>query len=167
MWFKNLTLYRLTEPFSQSAEAVNEALEARRFKPCDALQQNTLGWVAPADGTEGLLAHAANGFIMLCAQEEQKLIPASLVKEQWQERIAAEEAETGRPLRRSERMTLRDNLMLELLPVALARRSRLYAYLDPGDGWLVIDSGSMKRAEALISLLRESLGTLPVVLPEA
>ena len=56
--------------------------------------------------------------------------------------------------------------MQELLPRALVKASHTYAYIDPKGGWLIVNAAAAKKAEELIMLLRKTLGTLNVVLPQ-
>ena len=51
---------------------------------------------------------------------------------------------------------------MSLLPRAFTRTQTTYACICPGEGWVAVDSSSHKRAEDLLSLLRECTGTLPV-----
>jgi len=53
-------------------------------------------------------------------------------------------------------------VLTDLLPRAFTRSSHLYAYIDPHDGWVVVDSATAKKAEELLSTLRETLGSLRV-----
>src|SRR5690606_39361215 len=64
---------------------------------------------------------------------------------------------------KKERTDLKDEITFELLPRAFTRTGRLYAYIDPRAGLLVVNSGAHNRAEDLLSQLRESLGSLPVL----
>jgi len=163
MWFKNLTLFRFSEPFTLSSNEVAEKLEAMRFRPCGSHDESSFGWTSPLGrGSEALL-HSANGFMMLCGKKEEKVLPASVIAELLQEKIADIETEQARKLSKKERTTLKDELIFELLPRAFSFSRHLYAYIDPQGGWLVVDSSSSKKAEELLSSLRRCLGSLPVV----
>lgn len=160
MWFKNLTLYRLTEPFALSAEQLEEALAVRRFAPCGSMELATTGWHPPLRRDEYPLAHAANGFMMISQLKEEKILPASVVNEALEERAEEIEARRGTPVGRKERRDLRDEVFNSLLPRAFSHSRRTYAYIDPRGGWLVVDSASAKKAEEFVSLLRQTLGSL-------
>jgi len=162
MWFKNLQLYRLTQPFEASAEALHEQLEARQCRPCGSLELATLGWTQPLGKDGSQLTHASGHCIMVCARREEKLLPATVVREELAERVDQLEAAESRKLRRREKEELKDNIVLELLPRAFVRSSHTYAYIDSHNGWLVVDAASPKKAEELITLLRETLGTFPL-----
>lgn len=163
MWFKNLALFHFTEPTPLDAGALGEALESRRFRPCGSLESQSLGWWPPLGRAENPLVHASGGYLMICLQREDKILPSSVVNEVAAERIQELEAKQGHPPGRKAREEIRDQVISELLPKAFSHTRRLYAFIDPRGGWLVVDSASSKKAEELNSLLRSCLGSLPVV----
>ncbi len=165
MWFKNLSLLRFTEPFDLDPVEFEQKLDPRRFRPCGSLEPISYGWCAPLGKDTFPLVHVTNGFAMVCVQKEEKIVPASVVNEILSERVAEIEDQQGRPVRRKEREALRDEVMQDLLPRAFSHSRRTYAYIDPKGGWLVADSASAKKTEEIASLLRQSLGSLPVVPP--
>ena len=164
MWFKNLQLFRFASPFEVDESRLSAALEARSFRPCGPLEPRTFGWTAPAGRGSDRLVHVANGCLLLAARREDKLLPAAVVNELVAERTAALE-DAGRRLPKRERQRIREETIYELLPRALCRSRRTYAYLAPAEGWLVVDAASRKMAEELSVLLRKSLGSLPVTEP--
>ena len=165
MWFSNLQLYRLTKPFTLSAELLAQQLEQHTFKPCGTLDLSSYGWVAPLgrDGAE--LVHAVGGYIMICARKEQKVVPATVVRERVQEKAEAIEAAQGRPVRRKERDTIKEEVIHTLLPHAFPRSTLTFAYIAPKENLIVVNAASAKRAEELLSCLRGSIGSLPAVAP--
>ena len=162
MWFKNLAVYRFTEPFTLAADALEQKLGEQPFRPCGGHDEFSFGWTSPLGKTSETLAHAANGFIMLCAKKEEKVIPSSVINEMLQERISEIEEREARKLPQKERGRLKDELIFELLPKAFSFSRKTYAYIDSLNGWLVVDAASPKKAEDLLSLLRKCLGSLPV-----
>jgi recombination associated protein RdgC len=88
------------------------------------------------------------------------------VAEALDERIAELEEREGRDVGRAERRRLRDEVLVDMLPRAFTRSRQIRAYLDTVAGWLVVDSASAKVAEDLVSLLRETLGSLPARPPK-
>ncbi len=162
MWFKNLTLLRLAEPFPFTAETLATRLEQYAFQPCPNHQPSTAGWTPPLGRRATDLVHVVNGRLLLCLRTEEKLLPATAVNQAVDERIAAIEDQQQRPVRRREKQELRDQLVQELLPRALSRNRQGYAYLDPATGWLVVDSASPRRVEEITGMLRKTLDTLSV-----
>ncbi|MEJ2347183.1 MAG: recombination-associated protein RdgC, partial [Gammaproteobacteria bacterium] len=165
MLFKNLRLYRLTAPFDLSPEQLHQHLLDRAFRACTSLEHFSYGW-APPLGRRGVqLVHAAGGYLLVCARREEKILPAAVIRDAVEEKAAAIEEQQGRPVRRRERSDLRDEMVQSLLPRALSRSTLTYAYIDPKGGWLVIDSANPRKADELVQLLRESLGTLALQPP--
>lgn len=165
MWFKNLTLFRFTEPFTLSPVQLAEQLHSMAFRPCSAHEAFSLGWIAPLGKYSEQLVHTANGYIMLCVKQEEKVLPSAVVNEILQEKIEALEAKDNRKLSKKARSALKDELIFDLLPKAFAFSRKTYAYLDPKGGWLVVDTASTKKAEELLTLLRKCIGSLPAVPP--
>lgn len=162
MWFKNLSIFRLTEAFTLSAEELEEKLEVVAFRPCGSHEDFSLGWVSPV-GKTAPLVHSANGFMMICTKKEERVLPASVLNEMMQEKIAETEEAEERKLSKKERTAIKDELIFELLPRAFTFSRKLYAYIDVQGGFLVVDSASANKAEDLLSLLRKCLGSLPAV----
>ena len=165
MWFKNLALFRFTEPFKLTATELQQKLEPLTFRPCGNHEESTFGWTPALDHAAQPLVHSANGFMMICAKKEEKVLPAAVVNELLLERIQQMEDGEARKLPKKERTAIRDELIFELLPKAFSFSRRTFAYIDPAGGWMIVDAASAKKAEDLISLLRKSLGSLPLAPP--
>ena len=160
MWFKNLRLYRLTEQWTLSPEELNERLGEHSFNPCGNLDMMRYGWVPPLGRHGSEFVHAANGYIMICAKKQEKILPAAVVNEQVEEKaIAISEAES-RNVGRKERQTLKDEIIFSLLPKAFTKSSLDFAYIAVQEGLIVVNASSAKRAEDLLSALREAVGSL-------
>ncbi|MDD2737354.1 MAG: recombination-associated protein RdgC [Methylomonas lenta] len=163
MWFKNLAIYRFTEPFTLTSESLEQKLQQQPFRPCGAQDEFSFGWASPLGKSSDTLVHANNGFFMICAKKEEKVIPASVINEMLQERISEIEEREARKLPGKERNSIKDELIFELLPRAFSFSRKTFAYIDSQGGWIVIDAASAKKAEDLLSSLRKALGSLPVV----
>jgi recombination associated protein RdgC len=165
MWFKNARAYRLTSPFSLTPEQMQEQMEASSYRPCGKTQPLALGWVPPLGGETEALVHAAGGRFLFCARREEKLLPATVVREQLAEKVEQIEQEEGRKVYRKERLGLKEEIVQDCLPRAFSRSVLIYAYIDTRNNWLFVDSASAGRAEELLNLLRECIGSLPLLLP--
>lgn len=160
MWFRNLQLYRLINDFTLDAEALHTLLAERAFKPCGGLDTHSTGWAPPAGRESTQLAHVTNGRLMICMRREDRLLPPAVVREQVDERAEAISTAEQRSVGRKERSQLRDEIVVDLLPQAFTRNRYHHAYIDPKAGWIVFDSSTAKQAEEMLSLLRETLGSL-------
>ncbi len=163
MWFKNLSIFRLTEAFTLTPEELEQKLETLSFRHCGPHEESTFGWTSPLGKAGQQLVHSSNGFMMVCGKKEERVLPTSVVNEMLQEKIIETEEQQGRKLSKKERTAIKDELIFELLPKAFTFSRKIYAYIDPKDGWLVVDAASLKAAEDLLSHLRKSLGSLPAV----
>lgn len=160
MFFKNLKLYRLTEAWNLTAEQLNEKLAEFAFHPCGSLDPLRYGFEFPLGRHGSEYIHATNGFIMICAKRQEKLLPGGVIKEHLEEKVLAINEVESRPVGRKERDALKDEIIFSLLPKAFTRSSLDYAYIDTKGGLIVVNTASTKRAEDLLSKLREALGSL-------
>ena len=110
--------------------------------------------------------HAAAGRMLLKLKREEKLLPSTVVREQVDEKVAVIESEQGRKVYRKERLNLKDEIVQDCLPRAFTRSTYVYAYIDVKANWIFVDAASATRAEELLNLLRECIGSFPVLLPQ-
>jgi recombination associated protein RdgC len=147
---------------------LEEALAKQAFRDCGSLEFSTEGWVSPLGLGGETLVHAVGGFQLVCACRQEKLLPPSVVGELVAaEVLELERQQGGRRLPRRDRQAVKEGILNRLLPAALPKNRRTWMVIDPRGGWLWIDSSSRARAEEQVTLLRESLGSLRVVPPEA
>jgi recombination associated protein RdgC len=161
MWFRNLQLYRLGQSFELTPELLDERLHASVFNGCGRMDMSASGWAPPLGRAGRQLVHAVNGYIMVCMRKEEKILPGGVIRQLLDDKVAAVEASESREIYRRERLRMKEEIIVDLLPRALTRVSNLFAYLDVRQGLLVVDSPSATKAETLISLLRNTLGRFP------
>lgn len=163
LWFKNLMVYRLNRDAALRADEMEKQLAAFTFTPCGSQDMAKTGWVPPMGGGSDALTHAANGQIVICARKEEKILPAPVIKQALEAKIARLEADQGRKLKKTEKDSLKDEVLHSLLPRAFSRFSQTMMWIDTTSGLIVVDCASAKKAEDTLALLRKSLGSLPVV----
>jgi len=163
MWFKNLQVYRFTKPFTLAAEELSETLAEKAFQPCAGQDILKLGWVPPLGRFGSEFVHANNGYMMICAKRQEKVLPPAVIRDELEERLLALEENEDRKVGRKERNQLKDEVMFDLLPRAFVRSSQQFAYIDTHDNLLVVNAASVKRAEEMIGLLREAVGALSLI----
>ncbi|MBQ8706511.1 MAG: recombination-associated protein RdgC [Succinivibrionaceae bacterium] len=162
MWFKNLRVYHLKENLSISQETLETQLKSFAFAPCTSDQTETQGLVPPLGDKTDSLYHVSDGQYLFAARFEKKLLPASVVKDMVNEKVEEFESEKGRKPKGKEKSEIKDAVMLYLLPKAFAVHSDIYAIIDPKNALVYVDTASAAKAEAVLSLVRKALGTLPV-----
>lgn len=167
MWFKNLQVFKLTEALAVSADELEQKLGERTLRECGPQEPRTLGWVSPlaqqVEATEAPLVQRAAGCMVISMGSEERLLPASVVREELEERILMAEQKDGRKPTRKEKTALKEEVEFELMPRAFTRRKSLRLLIDPVDGWVIVDSAAAGKAEEMLSLLRECIGTLKVL----
>lgn len=166
MWFKNLYLLQFSSEFTLSSEELQEALESRPFQGCSKEQRENSGWTSPFGKNSEQLVHAANGYLLLTLGHQERMLPASVIREELDATVAEIEEKEGRKIGKREKADLRDEIEFELLPKAFTRTRKVDAWIDPQHGWMVINTSSSTQGERLTHLLRSTIGTLPVVPPK-
>jgi recombination associated protein RdgC len=167
MWFKNLKIYRFSKPFSIDIEELETHLNEKSFQPCGSTQASSFGWVPPLGNTQDnnstQLTHTIGKTTMLCVRQEERILPSSVINDALNEKLDTMQAESGRRPVGKHKQSIKDEVILDLLPRAFTRSKRSYAYLDQDSQFMVVDASSNNKAEELVELLRQSLGSLPVV----
>ncbi len=155
MWFRNLQVYRFPAPWDISASSLEEQLGRQVFRAASGYEMQTQGWASPRD--DGGLVHTVHGQMLISLCTEKKLLPASVIKEVTREKsIEAEERQGFKPGRKQLR-DLKEQVTDELLPRAFSVRRRTGIWIDPANGWLVIDSSSPGKADEIVTLLNKSI----------
>ncbi|WP_163557307.1 recombination-associated protein RdgC [Halomonas sp. NO4] len=162
MWFKHLHLYRLHGAPRLAAEDLAAALAERAARSPGGNEARRLGWCPPAGRAGTDLLHELEGHRLLTALRQERLLPASVVREEVEERSADLEAREGRKLRRQEKQGIKEQVLEELLPQAFVRRQRLDLWWDTHRDLIAVNASSRQRAEEVLDLLRDTLGSLKV-----
>jgi recombination associated protein RdgC len=104
-----------------------------------------------------------NNQILLVIRREEKLLPKPVISEELGIRVSRLEQDQGRRLKKTEKDSLRDEVLHSLLPRAFSKNSVVRLWINVTDGLIMVDASSAKRAEDSLALLRKTLGSLPVV----
>ena len=163
--FKNLIIYRFTQPFTLSGMELEEQLKQKLFRSCGSQDMTTYGWVPSLGKGSKALVHENNGCLLICAAKEERILPASVITDAVEEKIDTIETEQDRQVFSKERSHIRSDTIMEFLPKAFTRQKITRAYIDKKEGWLVVNASSFKQSEDLTSCLRECIGSLPVTIP--
>ena len=163
LWFKNLMVYRLSRDITLTADAMERQLAEFSFTPCGSQDMAKTGWVSPMGSHSDALTHIADGQIIICARKEEKMLPASVIKQTLEAKINKLEAEQARKLKKTEKDSLKDEVLHSLLPRAFSRFNQTMVWIDTTHNLIMLDCASAKKAEDTLALLRKSLGSLPVV----
>jgi recombination associated protein RdgC len=161
MWFRNLQIYRLGDDWPWDAARLGDKLAQAGFQACGAFDMQSRGWVPPR-GEPGELLVAVNRQWLIALGVEQKLLPAAVIRQYTQARVADLEARQGFKAGRTQLRDLREQVTAELLPKAFVKRRLVYIWIDPVNRWLVVDAASPAKAEEALEHLKATLDDLPL-----
>lgn len=156
MWFNNALLFRyeFDKPVDIGALLAEEAL-----KPCPPHARFTYGWLPVYDDC---FAQEVAGATLVCMGKEERILPRSVINREMEERVSAQEAQLLRPLKRSEKSQMAEEIEFELLPKAFCLQKRSQALFDTKSNHLIINTSSQAQAEQFTSLLRKTLPGLRI-----
>ena len=160
MWFKNAIIYQLTKNIDFGE--IESKLKECQFTPCEPSEISRFGWTAPLE-TDGNLAYFADNKVLLMAKREEKILPVDVINRELNIRIAALEEKEQRKLKKTERLSLRDDVVASLTSQAFSKFKFTALFIDLKTNLIYVDAASSKLAEDALALLRKSLGSLPVI----
>ena len=161
MFFKNIFVFAFTRPFTTTNEELIDALTEHTFSPLGSTEMSRMGW-SNSLGKGSAITTESNGNILFCARKEEKILPAPVIKDLFDERIDALEAGQARTANKKEREQMKEDVIFELLPRAFSRTVDTHAYINAKENIIVVNTSSRGKAEDVLALLRKTLGTLPV-----
>ena len=159
-----MIVYRIGTEWSTSVAQMETSLEAERFIECGASQEKSVGWIEPRGEVHGALVEAVDRQLILKLMIETRALPGSVVTRKVKDRVAQIEATTGRKPGKKEIRDIKDDIRLELLPMAFTKQASVLVWIDPQSRTLVIDAASQAKADEVVTLLVKSLPGLAVTL---
>lgn len=160
--FKSLVIYKMSRDLDVSIENLAKELPNFTYSPCGSQDMKKTGWVPSLEGSNELL-YSSNGHVLLTIMTEEKIIPASVIKECVAEKVARLEESQGRKLKKTEKESIKDEVLHELLPRAFSKYNKTLIWIHNASKRIMVEAGSAKKAEDALALLRKTLGSLPVV----
>ena len=161
MWFKNLVVYRLPAGCSIKADDLERKPAHQALQPCGGLQMESRGWLCPYE--EGLFLCQQRRQWLLALGSEQKLLPASVIRQEAQDRAEAIERQQGHAVGRKQMREIKERVTEELLPRALSRRRTTHGWIDSANGWLAVDAAVDAKAAQFMEALRRADFEAPTV----
>lgn len=157
--FKNLQMYRLNG-FKMTADELSSALKSNEFTPASSVELMRQGWDSPRQN--GPLVHAVNGQYLLKLKTEKRLLPSSVINQVAKERAAELEEAQGFAPGKKAMKEIKDRVADDLLPQAFRVDTAIFAWIDPINGWLMIDTASPSKADEVVKQLLKSVDRLPL-----
>lgn len=160
MWFKNLQIYRLPAPWVITSEQLEKFLTPQAFQSGTSMDMQNQGWASPRDN--GMLVHTVNRQMLIMLGTEKKLLPASVINQVTKAKATEIEEQQGFKPGRKQLREIKEQVTDELLPRAFSIRRNTMTWIDPVNGWLVIDAASPAKADEVLKLLLKSVDKLPL-----
>lgn len=157
MWFKQLQVFALNSAMILQREKLIEQLQQLVFTPCLPSLPSSIGWVPPLEDNDSPLVQTLTHAAMLALQFEEKLLPASVIRQTLKEKIQTLEAETQQKIRGQDKARLKDEIKQTLLTQAFSKITRTHAYIDFKRGWLLLATTHGKKTEHFINLFKRCL----------
>jgi recombination associated protein RdgC len=162
--FKNAMIYQITQPAKDYIDALTLKVGDSPYKPCGPSQASSVGFVPVFKG--GPLVYEQQNFVVVRVKKQSKSLPASGINELVDEKIEEIEEAQARKVYRKEKLTIKDEIIAEKLPSVLPTSETIFAYIDLRLNMIIVDAGSEAKADIVLHLIREALGSFPVMIPE-
>ena len=148
LWFKCFQIYRLSRDVELNAEEMQSQLERFIFSPCGSQDMAKTGWVSPMGSFGGgqLVHSTGSQQILIYAKKKEKNLPASVIKQELQAKVAQLESEQSRKLKKTEKDSLKDDVLHTLLPHAFSRYSQTLVWIDAVNGLIMVAAGHAQAA---------------------
>jgi recombination associated protein RdgC len=125
-----------------------------------------MGWVSPIEQGDGPLVYGSKRYWIICLQFEEKLLPASVIRQAMEEKIAEIQEKESRVVRGKEKQSLKDEITQTLLPKAFTKKTRIYGYVDLEHQWLILNSNTPAKVERFIAFLKRAIPTADLKSPD-
>lgn len=161
LWFRNAIIYQLNNDSLLDKNAIEKALKSHPFIPCGSLDNSKMGWVSPYnDNNHDDFIVDMQGHLLLRIKKETKILPSPVIKQALIEKINKQEQILSRKLSKNEKATLKDEVMIDLIPRAFSKYNYYWLWIDTNKKRIIVDCSSFKQTEDILAILRKGLGAL-------
>ncbi|HFC8540934.1 TPA: recombination-associated protein RdgC [Neisseria lactamica] len=164
MWFKQISFYLLDKEKLPELEVLSDKLAQSGFARCQGLDWFSEGFAAPVPFSPDPVFPADYTW-RVALKKEEKVLPAGVIRDILDEKIAEIQDNEARNVGRKEKQELKEQITDDLLPRAFTRSSRTEAVFDTRRGYLLVNNAASAKAENILTKLREALGGLEASLP--
>ena len=163
MWFSRSVFIRSTKKSCPKRTYLPTTTEAE-FTRCQGLDWSSEGFAAPVPFSPELV-FPADFTLRVALKKEEKVLPAGVIRDILEEKIAEIQNNEARNVGRKEKQELKEQITDDLLPRAFTRSSRTEAVFNTRHGYLLVNNAASTKAENILTKLREALGGLEASLP--
>lgn len=163
--FQNILAYRFTDSsviHGQTITQLNEELAERPARQPASSELSFTGFIPPCLEEDSYIERIdrVRDSYVLAVMTHERMIPGKVVRTEVSRRVAKIESAEARKVYAREKQRLKDEVVNEFLPRAFIDHKITYVMIS--GPYLFVDASSAKRGEDVLSVLRETLGTLPV-----
>lgn len=158
--FKTAVIFRFRADALPSAAQLEPELNKRRFVDCGASQMESYGWVRPRGEKHSPLVESVGGEYILHLMTESKVLPAAVIKDELAKRLARIERDTGKRPKGKFAKEIKKEVIDSLLPKAFTKKKTTRMWLCPSGQFIVVEAGTVKAAERIISELHKAVTEL-------
>ena len=160
MWPKTLQLFQLKGPVD--FVAIEQALPEHPLHEVGAQDEFTFGTLPLVRGSE-CWAIVSNDCMLFRFGKEEKNLPAAVVREELETKVAEIELVEGRKVGRKEKADIKEELVFTLRPKAFAKRSDVWLFIDKKAELLVLNTTNASMTEQSFKHLQTMLGSFAMV----
>lgn len=166
MIFKQLQIFETDAKSVFKLENIINKFEAMLFKPCLPTLPISIGWTSPIDKDDAPFFHELNGCYLMTLQFEERLLPSVVIRQTLDEKVKHLEKIEDRKVGQKEKKMLKEEIIHTLLPRAFVKRSRLNAYVDTKNNWLVLDSANSPKSQLFTSFFKRTFDEIRIQPPK-
>ena len=152
--FRNLRFYRVTSPWPDSEEKLSEILSTNAFTPCGSFAERSAGWEAFGNNEDDPMCRRLNGADLFQLRTQSRVLPVAAINEALEDRLAEFRSRMELEPTRGEVRRLKEETRDKLLPTSLVKSERNRVCFIQSESLLVIDVGTVTKAEWVIDQLR-------------
>lgn len=158
--FTNLLVYRIHNDNELHSFHLNDLMGERPARAPGNQELATIGFVKPTGEDDLLVDDINNETRVFAVGIAERMLPAKIVRTAAMKKVRQIENEQQRKVYAREKQQIKDEVIQDLLPRAFIDTRVIYGMIM--GPYLIIDTSSVKRAESVLNLLRETMGSLGV-----
>lgn len=148
---KNLSIYCIASESELQYGPIEEALCNAAFTPCGATQQQSTGWITPRGIEHGAFVEVVDGQWIMKFMTEQRVVPGAVLSRRVDELAEQLEQAAGRKPGKKIRNELKEQALLELLPMAFTKQAATTVWINPEARLLIVGAPSLSKANDIAS----------------
>ncbi len=158
MLFKQLKLFRFEVDGELDVDSIEQACQQYQLQNCPKSQYHSVGWLSPFGKNAEVMVHATQHYWLMCFGKQERLLPASVIKEHLDERIEQIRQKQERNVYAKEKQSLKEEIEFQLLPQAFTRNQSHWLYLDVQNKFMYIASTNASLCQQVLELCNKTFG---------